>query len=228
MTTIAHITDLHVDGTPERRARVVGALEQAWDRADYLVVTGDCTAWGHPNDFRELGELLAPWPSGRATIVGGNHDLRDDRRPWPDAMLGTALEKHYTNSRPGVAVDLGDAVVVAVSTQFPRRALAFRALGKIPERELRRVDTLASRGRKPVVVAMHHGPQWHALQPFDGLTNRAAVLGLLERRPTVHVLCGHDHRALDVGPVHAAPAVADSHNPLRLYEASFGGVVPLF
>jgi 3',5'-cyclic AMP phosphodiesterase CpdA len=231
VTRIAHLSDLHLNGTEERRVRFALALEKAArGGAEYLILTGDLTADGTDKQFEEVSASLAGWPVGRVTLIGGNHDLA--HKDWKAAILSTSLGRFAKTSVPGGGhADLYDCTIYPVSTQYPRRALVFRALGQITDYDLAMLGVVAERERvRPIVVAMHHGPQWHPLQFFDGLTNRSEMISLLERAPNITILCGHDHRALDLhdGRIYTAASVADHDDPLRLYDVVGNRIVPVY
>ncbi len=75
---------------------------------------------------------------------------------------------------------------------------------------------------------MHHGPQQHPLQLFHGLVDRHGLRKLLGCRPWTHVVCGHDHRCLDIGQVHVAPSVAHHPDPVRVYQVAGRSLVPVY
>jgi 3',5'-cyclic-AMP phosphodiesterase len=209
MTIIAHLSDLHLNGTIPRRARFARALDNAWKhRPDHLVVTGDNTAHGSRLHHEELDESLAGWPT-RITKVPGNHDGR---------LTGWTTE----------VTDFGDALLVPVDTRAPYKPLVFRALGKVGRSQMEVIDQMTQSGSRPVILAMHHGPQAHPLHVFDGLVDRSELRKLLQLRPWVHVLCGHDHRCLDIGQVHVAPSVAHHPDPVRIYEVAGRSLRPVY
>lgn len=233
MTRIAHLSDLHLDGTPERHRLFASALERAKQaHADHLVLTGDLTAEGKRSEFLELAQALASWPSHAVTLVPGNHDLSSDI-PWREALATTPLGRFAHTSRATGCADKGDVLICSLDTQFPSRALLFRALGRVDEAQLGRLAAILQSERRPVVIAMHHGPQSHPFQFFEGLTNRRSVLSLLKAHPNASVLCGHDHRVLDHYPIYAAASVAHHPDPLRLYDVfpipgSPGRLIPTY
>jgi predicted phosphodiesterase len=229
MTRIAHLSDMHLDRSRERSERFMRALGQvATSGANYLLLTGDLTAGGDPAEFGELSAALRVWPASAVTIVPGNHDGEPEQ--W-NRMLRGPLERFAATSAPGVVNDLGDVRIVAVNTQLARRAPVFAALGGVSEEQLTQLDRLT---REPdpgraLVLAMHHGPQWHLLQGFDGLVNSHTVNDLLQRGPHIAVCCGHDHRVLDLeSQVFTAASVADHDDPLRLYDIVQGRLRPIY
>lgn len=203
MSRIAHLSDVHLNGTAPRHARFAKALEDAKRRQpDHLVITGDVTARGSPAEHDEFLSALAYWPTP-ITIVAGNHDGR---------LQGFTSEM----------TDLGDSLLVPIDTRARFKPVAFQALGRIGGTQVRALDHLAATAKRPIIAAMHHGPQIHLLHFFDGLVDRHGLRTMLAERPWLHILCGHDHRCLDVGRIHVAPSVAHHTDPVRLYEVSGG------
>lgn len=210
---LAHLTDLHLNGSADRRNRVVTALRMARGLgASHLLLTGDLTAYGTTPQVHELAGLLeAEWPKSQGlgrTVVAGNHD-----------GVG-AIDKLFPLPPP---VDVGGALVVAVDTRFKRRALAFRALGAVGKEALSDIERVSRDPGRPVILAMHHGPHGRDLDLFQGTVGRKGLGALLEERPHLHVCCGHDHRHVDLGQIHVANAVAHHDKALRLYEVSGAG-----
>jgi 3',5'-cyclic AMP phosphodiesterase CpdA len=210
---IAHLSDLHLNGTFDRRARLIGALAQASKAgAKHLLLTGDLTGHGRLEEFRELAGLLAVNWCGGLTIVPGNHD-------------GTSGNFEHVFGPVASPFDLdGQALVIPIDTRAPRRSLLFRALGKVGHRQISMLDWLTTDVQKPTIIVQHHGPQVHPLQVFDGLIDRAAIMRLLARSSNIHICCGHDHRVLDVGnQIHIAASCATHDDPLRLYDVGVDG-----
>jgi 3',5'-cyclic-AMP phosphodiesterase len=210
---IAHLSDTHLNGTADRRTRLIAGLSKAQGAgAKHLLLTGDLTTSGRPEEYYELARVLRTHWVGSSTVIAGNHDSSQF-----DSMFGA----------PSL-IDLGDAFVMPLDTRYGKRALLFRALGRVGLEQLSSVERLASSTTKPVVVAMHHGPQSHPLQWLDGLVDRRRMLGLLESHPHMHVCCGHDHRNLDVGRIHVAGSAAHHPDPLRLYDVVEGRFFPSY
>lgn len=245
---IGHLTDLHLDRSQERAARFARGVAEsvAWG-CDHLCVTGDLTARGDDESFDQLGRVLhasgvQPW---RVTVVPGNHDVRPDRRPWAATLQRIpslqALSSWSTpNQAQQLPAHLGGCVVLPLDTTRTRQPLAFRARGKLgPDGlwALRGAGGHAARLGLPLVACMHHGPYESPLHALDGLQDKSAVLEVLRRQATTTtVLCGHDHRSLDLWPrdadggcarIFVAPAVVDTDDPLRVYEVRGDRLVPV-
>jgi hypothetical protein len=139
---------------------------------------------------------------------------------------------------PGKVVDLGEAVLLPISTA--RHQHWTSSWGDVADHE---IDALERRARdaglsrRPLLVVQHHPPHPHksaALQRIDGMRAHQKLLGLLSRRPGLQVLHGHLHRAvsnvLEAGGllrVFGAPAVVGEPDPIvRFYESREGTIVP--
>ncbi|WP_437680683.1 metallophosphoesterase family protein [Sorangium sp. So ce131] len=232
MTTIAHLTDLHLleadhdrrrgaerwrlrylsFGRPidaaERRGRALAALVEARrSGADHLVLTGDLTEDGAPAQFEVLAAVLAEsgWAPEHVTLVPGNHDAYAGGDAWERA-LGGPLCPFAATSGPGTTVALPGAIVTAVSTAIMQPVT--RSAGAIAARELAHVAALAAETRRSgnaLVLAQHHPPLRHpigAWQWLDGLINCAELMALLHEHDHLHVIHGHTHRENDA-PVRA-------------------------
>jgi 3',5'-cyclic AMP phosphodiesterase CpdA len=210
---LAHLTDLHLNGSADRRSRFVSALRQAKGLgARHVLLTGDLTAYGTAPQVAELARiLLEEWPLAAGlgmTVVPGNHD-----------GIG-AIDRMFPLSGPS---EVDGALIVPMDTRFHRRALAFRALGAISRESLGRLEAVSRDPDRTVVVAMHHGPHGRSMGFFEGTVGRKGLGDLMGARPHIHVCCGHDHRSFDRGRIHVAHAVAHHESPLRLYEVGAGG-----
>jgi 3',5'-cyclic-AMP phosphodiesterase len=211
----AHLTDVHMNGTADRRQRLGRALDDAMaSGAKHLLLTGDLTDSGRPEQFQELAWALGRWHR-TTTIVGGNHDGAG----FESALSGCLGRFASTSVVPFI---VGGVRVVPISTYYPRRALAFRALGSIGRDQFAALEQAVLATRGPVVVAMHHGPQIDPLKAFAGLVDRHRIEGLLRSNPQVSVCCGHDHRVIDIGQVHVAASCATHPDPLRVYDVGVG------
>jgi hypothetical protein len=224
----------------DRRRRMLKALGDIRAAGvDHLVVTGDLTEDGHADQFEVLAELLAEsrFPSDRITIVPGNHDAYGDGKAFAEAMAGP-LRPYAKASGICAPVTLRDATIVPVSTSFQQSCL--RSAGSIAAEDqdkLARIVRDPSFAGKPLIFAQHHQPGQYLVplwQWIDGMVEHRIFSRLFERCPHLYVVHGHTHRATDRrlhrdGParVFSARAVVDSDEPLRLFQASPGGLIPL-
>jgi len=236
MTTIAHLSDLHLleDGWQKRRGQAnlrlrfcsllrpkdpaarrqklrQGLWAAARARADHLVITGDLTEDGHGEAFEVLADELArgPIPPEAVTIVPGNHDAYTDGAAFERALEGP-LRPWARTSRPGAVTRLRGTVLVALSTAVHQHyTRSFGALGGEQLQTLRAMTSVRAFARGVVVLGMHHPPFGLRVPPMqwlDGLVEHRHLRGVLAENPHVHVLHGHTHRAEDHSVERDAPA----------------------
>jgi 3',5'-cyclic-AMP phosphodiesterase len=251
VTSIAHITDLHLVehdyarrsagdryrlqylntgrniDPARRRDKAVAALRAA-SRADHVVITGDLTEDGSPAQFESLAEVLieAGLDPARVTLVPGNHDVYACPEAFRRALQGP-LRRYAVASAPGVAIDLGPALLLPICTAVPQSFL--RSAGRLDPADAERISALARR-KGMLIVAQHHPPLGHR-NPLrnwiDGLCNVAVSAALLALHAHLHVLHGHLHvaKSRQVGSersdqFHCAAAVLQSAAHVRFYEVS--------
>jgi 3',5'-cyclic AMP phosphodiesterase CpdA len=199
---IAHLSDLHLDlsrRSAERAERAVDHVRSLAPRPDLVVVTGDVTDHGRPEEYAQARELLAGLD---AHLVPGNHD----RRPAMRESLG------LTGDGPITAIlEVGGAVVVLADSHVPGSShgeLAPESAGLVER---------AAAGARPLVVALHHPPLEIGsgiLDPIRLLDPEPLLAPLRSRAAPSVVLCGHAHTALSAAvdgvPVRIAPGVAST------------------
>jgi 3',5'-cyclic AMP phosphodiesterase CpdA len=224
----------------ERRKRVASCLaEVKRSSVDHLLITGDLTEDGHLAQFEVLAELLAEsriLPE-RITLVPGNHDEYTEGGAWDEAMRGP-LRAYAPTSTIGAPLRFRDMTIVPVSTAFHQSAL--RSAGAIAKDELERLAQLTSDpslAGRPLVFAQHHPPGRHflpVLQWIDGFLDHRPLSALFDVCPHLFVVHGHTHHQVNKSVrrgeeprVFSAKAVVDGDAPLRLYEASPGGLSPV-
>src|SRR4051794_2947705 len=91
MLVLAHISDLHLDGTERATRRAERGRDHLWGlpgRVDALLVTGDIADHGSEDEYEEAARLLGlrrddtpPFP---VLTCPGNHD---SRAPYRKALL---------------------------------------------------------------------------------------------------------------------------------------------
>ncbi len=170
-------------------SRAVDAVLTLPDRPDALVLTGDLTQNGTPEEYATVRELLEPLRLEPHPIPG-NHDRRAALREAFD--LPGAGEEHVS-----YAVDLGPLRLIALDSIVPgsdggaldggRLEWLDAELGRAPE--------------QPTVIAMHHPPFLTAIPGFDEIglaaAGREGLAELLGRHPQVlRILAGHVHRTI--------------------------------
>ena len=262
ITRIAHISDVHLlsphdKSSHDLRVRFLSfgraldaaarirklsrALRKAQDAgAHHIVVSGDLTESGAPEQFEALGEVLdaSRVDPERLTLVPGNHDAYTARDAWARALEGPlARYRGLSATGDGKLVVLGDLALLPLDATFHQPVT--RSAGLVGNDVLdgleRRFADHAARGRTTLLV-QHHPPYAHssrAWQWVDGLAGAARLTALLARFPEVHVMHGHLHKVVDRAiaslrtRVFGAPALvedAEEAPRVRLYEVRAGEV----
>ncbi|MFD4620787.1 metallophosphoesterase [Streptomyces sp. NPDC058475] len=208
MLVLAHISDLHLDGTERATQRAERVRDRLWElpgRVDALLVTGDIADHGAEAEYEEAARLFglrdagAPFP---VLTCPGNHD---SRAPYRKALLGLPAADGPVNS---VHVFDGAAVLMCDSS------IPGRDEGELDEETYAWIDATLDEldGGLPALLAFHHPPValHHPLPDGYQLRQPRSLAALLERRPeVVGIITGHAHtpaatafagRPLVVGP----------------------------
>ena len=169
--------------------RAVEAILALDDRPDALLVSGDLTQNGTPEEYARLRELLAPLDL-EPHVLPGNHDLRGPLRE----AFGLPGEGEEPVSH---VVDLGPLRLVCLDSIVPGAEG-----GALDEGRTGWLDAaLAEEPRKPTVLAMHHPPLRSEMPGFERIALAAAgreeLAGVLDRHPQVlRIVAGHVHRTI--------------------------------
>ena len=199
---VAQITDLHLGGpiavagsAVDPRAsldRAVAHLNQRRPAPDLVLVTGDLTQEGGPEEYADARAGLAALDMP-AYVIPGNHDDRanmaaafgaDGYLPKDGGFL------HYV-------IDGRPLRILALDTHVPGEsggALCDERLAWLERR-------LAEEPERPTLIAMHHPPFATGIPAFDAIGCRGgdALGDLVVRYHNIEgVLCGHVHRAMDM------------------------------
>ena len=197
---ICQISDLHVRPPGElayRRVdtasfvrRCVAHILARRPLPDVVVVTGDLTDRGHPDEYRHLVALLAPL-SMPFYVIPGNHDQRG-------ALLAAFPGHRYLNEGGAFlnyVVPLGELRLIGLDTVVPNEGGGLLCADRLSWLE-RQLDAHRS---APVVVLMHHPPFATGIAPMDrvGLRTERPLEPILRRHPRIErILCGHVHRTI--------------------------------
>ncbi|MGP3635474.1 metallophosphoesterase [Streptomyces sp. 24-1644] len=225
---LAHISDLHLDGTDratDRATRVVTYLNSLARQPDAVLVTGDIADHGAPEEYAEAARLLAAL-TAPALPCPGNHDdratyrkvlLGDEHTEGADGVTGPINRLHHV---AGYALLLCDSTIPGEDAgRFDDETLDWLA------------RTLDDLGDTPALPAFHHPPATvhHPYLDSTNLTNAALFAELLAERPVDNVpaiLTGHAHTSMAATfagrPLLVAPGVIST---LRLPWESGEGLV---
>jgi 3',5'-cyclic AMP phosphodiesterase CpdA len=218
---IAHLSDPHITTGPLAAGPAQG-LYQALGRAlsleprpDCVVITGDLTDRGEPEEYAALHAILRRCPVP-VLLVAGNHDdpgaLTAEFGVTPFLAGGTSLR--YAADLPGATVVVTDSHVDGT----PGGTLGPSQLTWIDE-------TLRARPDVPALVCVHHPPRPLGLPFLDGmrLEDGPALAEVIARHPcVVRVLAGHVHRTILASFAGTTVAVAPSTyrlTALRMHDA---------
>lgn len=202
----AQVTDTHIVGRdqthvagsdadhpldPNRRLRLAVASINAESVAmDVVVLTGDLTNEGRPEQYEAVAELLEPLRMP-LLAVPGNHDTRSSIRdlfpalPWVDAEHASWSVVH-----DGVTV-------IGLDTTHPGQHGA--QFDDARHAWLSEALETADRAGGPTLLAMHHPPfrsgiSWMDRSGFEGLERFTELIG---RHSIDRILCGHMHRPMN-------------------------------
>jgi 3',5'-cyclic AMP phosphodiesterase CpdA len=190
MFVLAHLSDTHLDDTPEsaaRTARVLDHLNALPGPLDAILITGDIADNGREDEYRLAAKLFAsPLP---VLVCPGNHDVRDAYRK---GLLGIAEGGTAPiNSRHDVA----GAVFLLCDSSIPGADE-----GRLDETTMAwlagQLATVPA--GTPVFIAFHHPPVelHHPVADSIRLFDAEPLAALIAAHPqVVAVLTGHAHTA---------------------------------
>jgi 3',5'-cyclic AMP phosphodiesterase CpdA len=199
---IAQLTDLHlrppgqaayrVAETNMLTERAIGKLLTLRPKPDIVVITGDMTDCGLPEEYALLRTLLAPLPTP-IFMVPGNHDRRDALKrafsDWPAIVADTEFVQFVVDDYEVRLIGLDTVVEKSSEGALCERRLKFLA------------DALDAAPDKPTVVFMHHPPFDCGIRHMDKirlLEGSAELAAILKRHSQVLGLwCGHNHRQIE-------------------------------
>jgi 3',5'-cyclic AMP phosphodiesterase CpdA len=86
VTRIVHLSDFHLDGSPELRRALRLLVDSAIARQpDLVVVTGDLSADGRPAELDEVARELGRFGAVPRVVIPGNRDLEPSGGPPREA-----------------------------------------------------------------------------------------------------------------------------------------------
>jgi 3',5'-cyclic AMP phosphodiesterase CpdA len=205
---LIQISDPHIGSEPAAEGRLAAAVQRVRSLPqvpDAVVVTGDLTDHGRPEEYARVRELLAPLPVP-AHVLAGNHDDRAALRAAFD-LTGEPDDPIEGAFVVGDAEGDGSGVLRVV---YADTTIIGRDDGRLD------VPALAARldadRQTPTIVALHHPPLLVGIPIMDGLAlaaaDRAELGTLLARTPQVRaVIGGHVHRTV-VARIGGCPVLA--------------------
>jgi Icc protein len=189
MLVLAHVSDIHVDGSDvrnERATRVMHYLDSLATPVDAILLTGDIADHGLPEEYDEARKLLA----GTSPVLPcpGNHD---ERAAYRASFLGREPSTDPINE----VHRIGKHLLAMCDSSVPGEND-----GYLSDETLHWLDqALRDAGDDvPALVCFHHPPVTLSLPYVDGirLAGEHRLAEVLTRHDNVvAVLCGHAHTA---------------------------------
>ena len=191
----------------EHRAEVLAALQRdlARTRPDHLVITGDLTHIGQPEEFAQARRWLETLgPPERVSLVPGNHDSTV-AAPWSETYAQwasyLASDRHTdagTALFPSLRIRKGIALI-GLSTAMPSPPLL--AIGQLGTAQLARLgDLLDATGSRGLfrVIYLHHAPVPGQDKWRKRLVDAPALAAVVARCGAELLLHGHNHRTREL------------------------------
>jgi 3',5'-cyclic AMP phosphodiesterase CpdA len=202
MTTfIAQFSDSHITTGPLGAGPAAGlqlalARVMALDpRPDCVVITGDLTDHGRPDEYAALREIIGAFPLP-VHLTTGNHD---DREALLDAFGG---EAYYAAEYP-------EFTLVGLDSLIPGSPA-----GRLGDAQLAWLDdVLRLRPGVPALLGLHHPPMPVGIRFLDGmrLLDGDAFREVVAAHPHVlRIMAGHVHRPVTAGFAGSVLTVAPS------------------
>lgn len=208
MLQFLHLSDLHLHRHDANNVEAVKVLDYAGAHypQHHLVVTGDITDDGHPEQYAQAARLLKPW-QGRLFLCPGNHDFgaagnffSPERAHRFDTALSTPLRQGGLFAGDNLPVTNvvhdGDTsvLIIALDTNLETEDPFDFACGEVGKKQLRSLDTLL--GSRSVsgmtkILLLHHHPFMHG-HPFMELKDAARLMRVCHQRVDV-MMFGHKH-----------------------------------
>jgi 3',5'-cyclic AMP phosphodiesterase CpdA len=230
---IAHLSDPHITTGPlgaQPAARLQLALAHVLALRpvpDCVVITGDLTDHGRPDEYVALREVIGSFPLP-LHLVTGNHDNRETLLDTfgGGPLLGGSIEAHYCVEYPAATLVVLDSLIPG----SPAGRLGAAQLAWLG-------DVLDRRPDVPAVLAVHHPPIAVGIPFLDGmrLLDGPELTAMIDAHPNVvRLMAGHVHRTISAGLLTVAPStyrqtglVMDSDDPPGYLEEPTGFLLHL-
>ncbi len=196
---IAQLTDLHVRApnqlvnghidTNGHARRAVNAVRKLKPRPDLILLTGDLTDCGLPEEYAHLREILSPLGEIPYYVIPGNHDRREPlRQAFADhAYLPATGPLCYCH-------DEGPLRWIALDS-----TVEGEVWGEIDSAQLQWLSQLLHQDADhPTVLFLHHPPFQVGLPMDEIYCQNGPILEKLLRGfgNIQRVMCGHVHRSV--------------------------------
>jgi 3',5'-cyclic AMP phosphodiesterase CpdA len=204
-----HVSDLHYHRNPadNKAADTTLTFIKKTYPKHHLIVTGDITDDGHPEQYENARKALLPFRESGISICPGNHDFgaagnfySRERAERFDELLSRPLGQPgtFTGDQTPVVTMTGSAddrvMLIGLDTNLETEQPFDFACGEVGKKQLDALDSiLANRETCNLlkVVFFHHHP-FMVNDPFMELRDAEQLGRVLYRRVNV-VLFGHKH-----------------------------------
>ena len=197
---IAQITDSHIKAkgklayrkvdTENNLRRCVEHVANLNPQPDVVLMTGDLTDFGRPEEYALFRELMAPLEVP-IYVIPGNHDTRDGMRQ--------SFQDHSYLPRQGdylhYTIEDYSLRLIGLDSTIPGKPGG----DMCEERLLWLESELLKEPHKPTALFMHHPPITTGIEHMDvqNCENGEALGDLLEKHKQVfQIFCGHVHRPI--------------------------------
>jgi len=204
MLTILHVSDLHFGPpyVPHVGEAVIRAAHEL--QSDLIVASGDFTQRAKRNEYEDARAFLDRLPAKPLIVTPGNHDV-PLYRVFERIFTPHKLYKEYISKELNSVLRLDGAVIVALNSSAPRKALTN---GRIEPWQLEYcADAFKDvpAGVSRIVVAHHHFAPAPDYEGGEVMPHAKRAMDFFESIGAEMVLGGHLHRAyignsLDVYP----------------------------
>jgi Icc protein len=206
MFVIAHVSDIHIDGTDRatgRTARVMEYLRGFAGSLDVILITGDLADHGTEAEYEGVRTVTtAPVP---VLLCPGNHDARP---PYRKALL----DEEPADGPINRAHRVGDVTFLMADSSIPGDDA-----GRLGDETIAWLDAELAAGDGPAFVCFHHPPVPLHMTLLDSIRmfDTDGLADLVRRHPRiVALLCGHAHTPAATTfagrPLLVAPGVAST------------------
>ncbi|NRQ33025.1 phosphodiesterase [Nonomuraea sp. NN258] len=208
MIVIAHVSDIHLDGTvraAERTNLVMRYLDRLDHDFDAVLVTGDIADHGRPEEYEEARKLLTS--RHPVLVCPGNHDVREHYR---QAFLGQEPAPGPINQ-----VHTTDRAIYAICDS----SIPGRHDGHLDEETITWLAGVLAASDRPVFIAFHHPPVTLHIPFIDEIRLHRA-------EPLAELVAGYPNvAAVLVGHAHAAAATTFAGKPLLVAPGIASGLI---
>lgn len=203
MTTILYqMTDLHIRergklaygrlDTSIYLKRAIETISLQAQTPDAIILTGDLTDFGRPNEYDYLKSILNSLPYPIYMLVGNHDNIEVMRQTFSNTQyLGDRGPLNYS-------VKIDEIQLIALDTTVPNESFGQLTIETLEWLELE----LNKHIHLPVIIAMHHPPFQTLIGHMDeiGITSGSEQFRkIIETYSNIErIICGHLHRSISV------------------------------